>query len=91
MPKESMIVVESYRKYPRRITRVFINFMVFTKAGKGIQAFTIARVWPNDKFIWRLTQAEEVMIVVESYRKYPRKITRVFINFIVFTRVGKGF
>ena len=86
-----MLMVEVTESSPHRITRVFINFMVFTRAGKGIQVFTIARVCSNGKFILRLTQAAVVMIVVESYRKYPRRIARVFINFIVFKRVGKGF
>ena len=63
----------SYRKYPHRITRVFINFMVFTRAGKGIQVFTIARVCSNGKFIWRLTQAAVVMIVVEKLPKVPKR------------------
>ena len=55
-----MIMIESYRKYPRGIARVFINFIVLTRVGKGFQVFTMARVRSNGKWIWRLTQAEVV-------------------------------
>ena len=33
-----MIVVESYQKYPRRIAKVFINFIVFTSSQRLLRA-----------------------------------------------------
>ena len=69
-----MIVVKSYRKYPRRIASVhyIINFIVFTRVGKG---FKLSRkraykvMISYDKIISRLTQTE---IINDSGQKLPK-------------------
>ena len=54
-----MIVVESYRKYPRRIARVFISFIVFIQ--ELTKAFKCSR--------WR---EYEVMVSVYEDRHKPK-------------------
>ena len=57
-------LVESYRKYPRRIATVFINSIVFTTVGKGFKVFTMARV---------RSKAE---VVNDSGRKLPKVLPK---------------
>ena len=61
-----MIVVESYQKYPRRIARVFINFIVFTSWQRLLSV-------PHSAFeVMASLNEDQAEVVNDNGRKLPK-------------------